>query len=197
MEGFSLKRLTLVILVLTAILASTPTLAQSYKIDTSHSALDFSIRHLVSKTTGTFGAFSGTIMYDANHPEKSQFLGTIDVSSIDTQNSRRDGHLQSGDFFDVATYPTITFASTQVEKTDDGRLQVTGDLAMHGVTKSVMIPVEILGTGTHPMSGKKQIGLAGELTIKASDFGINSWENFVAILGDEIDIRILVEANAG
>ena len=155
--------------------------ADSYVIDKNHSSVDFSIPHLVSKTKVTFGDFSGT----------------IDVSSIDTQNERRDGHLQSADFFDVANHPSISFASTGVKKMADGQLHVVGDLTMHGVTQLVTIPVDILGTGTNPMNGKKQVGLVGDLTIKASEYGVNSWENFKAVLGDEVTIEIVVEANAG
>lgn len=191
-----MRRLTIFgLLSVAAALAATPALANTYTIDASHSSVGFSIRHLVSKTKGTFGSFSGSVTYDAQHPGKSSFNGTIDVSSLDTQNERRDGHLQSADFFDVAKFPTIVFASTKVEKKKD-MLHVTGNLTMHGITKSVMIPVEVLGSGTNPMNGKKQIGLAGELTIKASDFGVNSWENFNAILGDDVKIEILIEANA-
>jgi polyisoprenoid-binding protein YceI len=79
----------------------------------------------------------------------------------------------------------------------DGQLHVVGDLTMHGVTQLVTIPVDILGTGTNPMNGKKQVGLVGDLRIKASEYGVNSWENFKAVLGDEVTIEIVVEANAG
>jgi len=185
----------LVALILSATVAMAG--ADSYVIDKNHSSVDFSIPHLVSKTKGTFGDFSGTIVYDAAHPEQSRFTGTIDVSSIDTQNERRDGHLQSADFFDVANHPSISFASTGVKKMADGQLHVVGDLTMHGVTQLVTIPVDILGTGTNPMNGKKQVGLVGDLTIKASKYGVNSWENFKAVLGDEVTIEIVVEANAG
>ena len=185
----------LVALILSATVAMAG--ADSYVIDKNHSSVDFSIPHLVSKTKGTFGDFSGTIVYDAAHPEQSRFTGTIDVSSIDTQNERRDGHLQSADFFDVANHPSISFASTGVKKMADGQLHVVGDLTMHGVTQLVTIPVDILGTGTNPMNGKKQVGLVGDLTIKASEYGVNSWENFKAVLGDEMTIEIVVEANAG
>ena len=185
----------LVALILSATVAMAG--ADSYVIDKNHSSVDFSIPHLVSKTKGTFGDFSGTIVYDAAHPEQSRFTGTIDVSSIETQNERRDGHLQSADFFDVANHPSISSASTGVKKVADGQLHVVGDLTMHGVTQLVTIPVDILGTGTNPMNGKKQVGLVGDLTIKASEYGVNSWENFKAVLGDEVTIEIVVEANAG
>jgi polyisoprenoid-binding protein YceI len=194
----TLKRLSRISVLLLAIatMAAGPVLADTYTIDASHSNVGFSIRHLVSKTKGTFASFGGTIAYDAAHPDKSTFNGSIDVASIDTQNERRDGHLQSADFFDVAQYPTITFVSTKVETKSDSLLHVTGDLMIHGVTKAVTIPVEIIGSGTHPNNGKKQIGLAGEITVKASDFGVNSWKNFDAILGDDVKIEIVVEAGA-
>ena len=196
MRKFRLRILITLPVFILALLVGHPTQASTYTIDTSHSAVGFSIRHLVSKTKGTFGAFSGTITYDASQPQKGSFTASIDASSIDTNHKRRDGHLQSADFFDVANHPTITFNTTKVE-TKGALLHVTGDLTMHGVTKSVTIHVEVLGTGTNPRNGKKQIGLAGSLTIKASDFGVNSWEDFETILGDEVEIEIVVEANAG
>ena len=143
----------LVALILSATVAMAG--ADPYVIDKNHSSVDFSFPHLVSKTKGTFGDFSGTIVHDAVHPEQSRFTGTIDVSSIDTQNERRDGHLQSADFFDVANHPSISFASTGVKKVADGQLHVVGDLTMHGVTPLVTIPVDILETGTNLMNGKK------------------------------------------
>ena len=169
----------LVALILSATVAMAG--ADSYVIDKNHSSVDF----------------SGTIVYDAAHPEQSRFTDTSDVSCIDTQNERRDGHLQSADFFDVANHPSISFVSIGVKKVADGQLHVVGDLTMHGVTQLVTIPVDILGTGTNPMNGKKQVGLVGDLTSKASEYGVNSWENFKAVLGDEVTIEIVVEANAG
>ena len=141
-----MKRLSRISVLLLAIatMAAGPVLADTYTIDVSHSNVGFSIRHLVSKTKGTFASFGGTIAYDAAHPDKSTFNGSIDVASIDTQNERRDGHLQRADFFDVAQYPTITFVSTKVETKSDSLLHVTGDLMIHGVTKAVTIPLKSL-----------------------------------------------------
>ena len=160
--------------------------AETYIVDVSHSVVDFSIRHLVGRTKGRFTEFTGAVVYDAAKPKATKITGTVQVSSIDTDNDRRDGHLQSADFCDVANHPTITFESTKVTRTADGTLDVVGNLSMHGITKQVQMPVEVLGTGPNPMNGKAQAGFAGTHMIKCSDFGVNSWEKFEAILGDEV-----------
>lgn len=178
-------------------LATSGVEAETYQIDRTHSSIDFGIRHLVGRTKGRFSEFSGTIVYDPVNPTASTFSGTIQVSSIDTDNERRDAHLQSPDFFDVGQYPTITFASTQVTKAGDNRLDVAGRLTIHGTTREVVLPVEVLGTGTNPMSGKAQAGFATTITVKCSEYGVNSWERFSAVLGDDVKIDVAIEANAG
>ena len=181
---------------LTFALAAETALAETYVVDASHSSVDFSIRHLVGRTKGRFGDFSGTIGYDAAKPKASTFSGIIQVKSIDTGNERRDGHLQSADFFEAETYPTITLESTEVTSTGDNTLSVKGKLTMHGTTREVRLPVEILGTGTNPRSGRAQIGLETNFTVLCSDYGVNSWKRFSAVLGDEVKIQVLIEANA-
>ena len=177
-------------------LTAEATLAETYVVDTSHSSVDFSIRHLVGRTKGRFGDFSGTIGYDAANPDSSSFSGTIQVKSIDTGNERRDAHLQNADFFEAETYPTITFESTEVTSTGENTLSAKGKLTMHGTTKEVTLPIEILGTGINPRGGKAQIGLETNFSILCSDYGVNSWERFRAVLGDEVKIQVLIEANA-
>ena len=181
---------------LTFALTAEATLAETYVVDASHSSVDFSIRHLVGRTKGRFGDFSGTISYDAAKPAATSFSGTIQVKSIDTGNERRDGHLQSPDFFGAEEYPTITFESTEVTSSGENTLDVKGKLTMHGTTKEVTLSVEILGTGINPRGGKAQIGLETNFSILCSDYGVNSWERFSAVLGDEVKIQVLIEANA-
>ena len=181
---------------LTFALTAETTLAETYVVDASHSSVDFSIRHLVGRTKGRFGDFSGTISYDAAKPAASSFSGTIQVKSIDTGNERRDGHLKNADFFEAETYPTITFESTEVTSAGENTLSVKGQLTMHGTTKEVTLPIEILGTGINPRGGKAQIGLETNFSILCSDYGVNSWERFSAVLGDEVKIQVLIEANA-
>lgn len=171
--------------------------AETYSIDSGHSSIDFSIRHMVGRTKGRFSDFSGSIMYDAAKPAATKISGTIQSTSINTDNEKRDGHLRSEDFFFVETHPTITFESTKVEKKSESLLHVTGNFSMRGVTKEITLPVEILGTGTNPMSQKLQIGLATEIVLKRSDYGVNHWSDKAGVVGDEVKIEVLIEANAG
>lgn len=169
--------------------------AQTYTIDAAHSSVGFSIRHIVSRTTGKFNDVKGTIVYDAENPANSSVEAVIQIASIDTDNERRDNHLRSADFFDAEKYPTMTFKSSKVEKKGEV-LNVTGDLTLHGVTKRVVLPVEILGVGTHPMTKAAVAGFEANLTIKRSDFGVNTWTDAAGVLGDEVRVTLLIEALA-
>ena len=171
--------------------------AETYAVDLSHSSVGFSIRHLVGRATGHFNEFSGTITYDPASPQTTSFSGIIQANSIDTGNERRDNHLRSADFFDVAKYPRIEFASTSVQKGVEDRLEVTGTLSLHGVTKPVTFPVEVLGVGVHPMNGKAVAGFAAELTVKRSEYGVDNWTDAAGVLGDEVKITVLIEALGG
>ena len=167
--------------------------AEKYQIDRAHSSVGFSIRHFVSRTTGRFNQFNGMIDYDPAAPEKMMIETTIQTRSIDTGNDRRDGHLRGADFFEVETYPTIMFKSKSA-KMDGEKILVTGDLTMHGVMKSITIPVTVLGVGTHPQRNTPLAGFETELTLLCSDFGVNSWANFANVLGDEVRVSIAIEA---
>ena len=109
---------------------------------------------------------------DAEHPENSSLSLTIKAASIDTRNADRDGHLRSNDFFDMETYPTITFTSTAVEKTGDDTYRVTGDLTIKDVTKPVSVDFEYMGTAKDPF-GNERLGLEGTTTINRKDWGVN------------------------
>ena len=147
--------------VLAVLLLTGTGFAETYSIDAVHSSVGFGVRHIVSRVSGGFTDFSGTIMYNPDHPEKSSVEVTIKVASINTNSGRRDNHLRSPDFFDAEKYPEIMFKSTAAKKQGD-KLMVTGDLTMHGVTKSVVVPVEVLGVGTHPMSKARVAGFAAD-----------------------------------
>jgi|TARA_B100001971_G_C18221658_1_gene557597 polyisoprenoid-binding protein YceI len=167
--------------------------AEVYQVDSEHSSVAFSIRHLVSRTSGNFHEFSGTINYDAGHPEKTQVEARIQAASIDTDNQRRDDHLRSGDFLEVEKYPTIGFTSTNTE-VKAGVLQLTGKFTMHGVTKTITLPVKVLGIGTHPRRKVSVAGFETATVLKRSEYGVNSWTDAARVLGDEVKISIIIEA---
>jgi polyisoprenoid-binding protein YceI len=166
--------------------------AETYEIDKGHSSVDFSIRHLVGRTSGHFNTFSGTVMYDPAHPEKTSVEATIDVASIDTGHEGRDGHLRKDDFFGVETYPTMTFKSTSA-KVDGETILLTGDFTMHGTTKAITLPVVVLGVGVHPRNKAPLAGFETGLVLKRSDYGVNSWTDVAGVLGDEVKVHIALE----
>jgi polyisoprenoid-binding protein YceI len=170
--------------------------ADTYMIDKMHSTLGFEVRHLFSKVPGKFNEFSGVLQYDEANPEISNVEVTIDAKSIDTSNAQRDGHLKSPDFFDVAKYPEITFKSKSVKKTGDGKFDVTGDFALHGVTKTVVLKVELLGKGAGPQ-GVTVSGWEATTSIKRSEYGL-TWNNVIEgtqMVGEDVLIDLKVEAD--
>ncbi len=165
----------------------------AWRIDVGHSDLTFSVRHFVSRVRGGFGQWSGTIIVDTTNVTRGSVDVTIQVASIDTRNENRDNDLRSANFFDVEKYPTITFKSTKV----DGRaedLAVTGDLTIHGVTKSVLLKGRYLGH-TVDNRGGRRIGFEATTTIDRLDYGV-AWNRIAegggAMLGDEVRIDIVV-----
>ena len=166
-----------------------------YKVDADHSGVGFSIRHFVSRVSGKFRDFDGVIRYDRENPVASSVQFTVKAASIDTTNNDRDEHLRSKDFFEVAKYPTLTFTSTRVVPKDSNTLEVTGNLTMHGVTREVTFPVELLGTVKTP--GGEKAGFEASFTVNRKEFGID-WNNILdsgPVLGDEVKISIEVEAS--
>ncbi|MFA6111897.1 MAG: YceI family protein [Candidatus Latescibacterota bacterium] len=179
-----------------ATVASSMAVAETYTIDQTHSSVEFRIRHLVGRTTGQFGDFAGTIQYDPAKPAEAKVEATIQVASIDTDNEQRDAHLKKPDFLDAARFPTIAFKSTKAEKLEAGLL-VHGELTLHGVTRAIALPVEVLGLGTHPMPRMKNApvaGFAARTTVKRSDFGVNTWTDAAGVLGDEVEVTLNIEA---
>ncbi|WP_010324476.1 YceI family protein [Marinobacterium stanieri] len=169
---------TLGSIVLGASLALTGVSAQAadYAIDTQgqHAFINFKISHLgFSWLYGRFNDFEGTFSWDADAPEASRISVNIDPASVDSDHAERDKHLRSGDFLDVDAYPEASFVSTGVEALDNGRLAVTGDLTLHGVTKEVVIDAAVVGEGDDPW-GNYRAGFEGTTKIRLADFGINA-----------------------
>ena len=169
---------------------------ETFVIDKNHSEIGFKVRHFVSKVGGHFGKFDGTIVLDRTKPEESSVAIKIAAASVDTGNPAREKHLNSPDFFDTAKFPEISFKSTKVAAKGKDTYDVTGDLTMHGVTKPVTLTVVANGFANDGHGGQKAgFDVTGKLNRK--DFGVN-WNAVVdqnAVLSDDVDLLISVEAN--
>ena len=168
-----------------------------YEVDPEHSSVLFKVRHMgVSTVTGRFNTFAATFWYDPAAPSATRATATIDVGSIDTDNERRDNHLRSEDFFWAEQHPTMTFQSRQVRKTGDDEFEVEGDLTIRGVTKPVVLEVEIEGEGK-TNQGQPLLGLTATTEINRHDYGLR-WNRALEaggwVVGD--DVRIILEIEA-
>ncbi|WP_263380305.1 YceI family protein [Granulicella paludicola] len=167
-----------------------------WKIDGAHSEADFAIKHMaISTVHGSFRGVSGVIKFDPTNVTKSGVEASIDVNTVDTGVAARDTHLKSPDFFDVAKFPTMTFKSTNVAKAGGG-YAVTGDLTLHGVTKSVVLSLETPGKEQVDPKATKR-GFTATTTINRKDFGL-LWAGKTgtgdAVLSDDIKIELDIEA---
>lgn len=166
----------------------------TWTIDTNHAQTDFQVRHMgVSTVRGSISGVTGTIVWDANDLSKSSVNATIDASTVSTNNGMRDRDLKSANFFHVEKFPSMTFKSTSVKRVN-GKLQVTGDLTLAGVTRPVTLDVDGPTAPQKGMGGKTVIGLSATGTVKRSDFHFAP-KYPSAIVGDEVRITIDVEAD--
>lgn len=169
---------------------------ERWNIDTSHSHLDFIVRHMViSKVRGAFGKWSGAIDVDTTDLTKSHVSATVEVASIETRDAQRDGHLKSPDFFDVEKYPQITFTSKSVTGGGD-KFEVVGALTIHGVTHDVTLHVEANGTGKDPY-GNLRAGYSAKTSFNRKDFGMHFnavLDNGGVMVSEKVDVEIELEA---
>ena len=191
-------RLGLITLLGVALCSAPPAWATTYAIDKDHTAVSFKIRHLFSKVEGVFNEFEGAFEYVPGQPEQWKAQATIQAASIDTRVAQRDDHLRTADFFDVATYPTITFTSTTVTGATATSASVEGLLTMHGVERPVVLQVEIHGEGKDPW-GNLRSGFTATTTIHRKDFGL-TWNKAVEtgqlLVGEDVEITLEVEGLA-
>jgi polyisoprenoid-binding protein YceI len=186
-------------LMIAVILLALPALAgaSTWNIDADHSNIQFKVRHLmVSNVKGVFGKVQGTVDIDDKNIAKSKVAVTIDTESINTGVIKRDEHLKSADFFDVAKFPTMTFVSTKVAKNGKDKLKVTGDLTLHGVTRPVQLDVEGPSADSKDPWGKTRRGVSATTKINRKDFGLvwnKALETGGVVVGDEITISLEVE----
>ncbi|HYD39489.1 MAG TPA: YceI family protein [Anaeromyxobacter sp.] len=187
-----MKRLAVVLSLSLAPLAALaePT---TWAIDTSHTQSMFTVRHLVvSNVRGQFDKTTGTVTLDDKDVTKSSVEATIDAKTINTRDAKRDEHLRAADFFDVANHPTITFKSTKVEKAGEDKLKVSGNLTMRGVTKPVVLEVELPAAVVKDPWGNTRKGFVATTKVNRQDYGLK-WNKAVEagpVVGDEIKIEI-------
>jgi len=173
------------------LLAASAAAQDSWNFDPPHSSAQFSVRHLgISTVRGAFTKVSGSAQFDEANPGKSSVQATIDAASVDTRVEMRDKDLRSPNFLDVEKYPTITFQSKKVEAVGQGKLKVTGDLTIHGVTKEVLLDVDGPSAAMKDPWGNMRRGASAATKISRKDFGVSGAPGAV---GDEITITLDIE----
>ena len=173
------------------------TATTTWNIDPVHSVAEFKVKHMmISNVKGNFTSLKGILTLDENDVSKSQVEASIEAASINTREAQRDTHLKSADFFDVEKFPTLTFKSTSIKRVKDGELSVSGDLTIHGVTKSVVFEVEgPTATGKDPW-GNTRIGLSATTKINRKDFGVvynAALETGGILIGEDVTITLDVQ----
>jgi polyisoprenoid-binding protein YceI len=173
-----------------------PALAADYDIDSAHSAAQFSVRHLmVSNVRGSFKKVTGKVVFNEANPSATVVQASIDVSTVDTGEAGRDTHLKSADFFDLAKFPSMTFVSKSASKTSQG-IDLSGDLTLHGVTKSVVLHVSDITKEIKDPRGMLRIGATATTVIDRQDFGIvwnHNLDGGGVVVGNEVTITIDIE----
>ena len=165
----------------------------TYKLDPHHTMVLFSWNHFgYSNPTADIGLGEGTVVFDEQHPAQSSVEVTLPLAKLDTHVSALDQHLKEPDFFDAAKYPVVTFKSSKVQPLGNHRFKVTGDLSVHGVTRSIVLDATLNKIGPHPMSKAQSIGFDATATLKRSDFGVGA---YVPKVSDEVHVRITTEGS--
>ncbi|MBI1745460.1 MAG: YceI family protein [Acidobacteria bacterium] len=170
--------------------------AAEYTIDPDHSQVIFKVKHLgISTVTGRFEKLSGAFEFDPQNPAGAKARASIETASINTAIAKRDTHLRSADFFEAGKFPAITFMSKAIKSTKDGKFIMSGDLTMHGVTRSVELQVELGGVIKDPW-GNQRAAFTGSTTINRKDFGLTwnkAMETGGLVVGEEVKISLEVE----
>src|SRR4051812_37955074 len=185
-----LSRFAVLATVLSALVSSAHASVETYKIQTAHSSINFGVRRFFTKIPGSFARFEGTVVVDRENPEKSSTEANIEVSSVNTNDSKRDAHLQTGDFLLSEKFPAIHFKSKSWTKTGVDTYDVAGDLTIKDITKPVVLKTKVLGFGTGAR-GAQIAGFEASTTINRTDFGITYGKPAIA---DEVEVLINIES---
>jgi len=172
-------------------------MTKKWAIDTSHSAVDFSVKHMmISRVKGAFNEFTAEVEADVTDLTTAKINFTIDVNSVDTRSTDRDNHLRSGDFFDVEKYPSITFTSTDIKKVGDDEYELTGDVTIKDVTKQETFKVEYEGSGQDPW-GNEKVGFTANGKLNRKEYGL-TWNQALetggVLVGEDIKINLQIQA---
>jgi polyisoprenoid-binding protein YceI len=169
----------------------------TWQIDPAHSAAQFAVKHLaISTVRGAFTSVKGTVQFDDKDITKSSVEVTIDVNSVDTRQPDRDKDLRSDHFFDAEHFPTITFKSKRVEQLSPGKLKITGDLTIHGITKEVVLDVDGPTAPVKDPWGNQRMAINATTKINRQDFGVKwnaTMDNGGVVVGDDVSITIDAE----
>jgi polyisoprenoid-binding protein YceI len=176
---------------------TTPTALTTWKIDPAHSAAEFKVKHMmISNVRGKFSGLSGLLSLNEADLTASSVEASIDVATLNTGDAQRDGHLKSADFFDAEKFPTLTFKSVAVHQDAPGELAVTGELTLHGVTRTATFAVEGPSTPAKDPWGNIRIGLSASTKINRKDFGL-TWNSALetggVLVGEEVTIILDVQ----
>lgn len=174
---------------------NTPTLAKEWNIDRSHSAVNFRIRHFFTPVPGMFETWGGTIHFDPDDLDNSKIDIRIDVASINTKNGQRDEHLRTNDFFDAATFPHITFVSSDIRSNGENNFIAIGELTIKDVTETIELPFTLLGVMDHNRRPNTKVaGISAEYSLLRNDFGVGNGSYVqTAVIGNEVTIEIFLE----
>jgi len=188
-----ISRIALGVVILAALAVASPVFAQgfTYQIDPAHANAQFTVRHLgISNVQGEFTKVTGSITIDDQDISKSSVNATIDTTSLDSRVAARDKDVKDN-FLEVDKFPTMTFVSKKITKGTDGKVQVTGDLTLHGVTKEVTFTVDGPSEEIKDPWGNQRRGAAATTKIHRTDFGITKYPS--TVIGDDITIQLDIE----
>jgi polyisoprenoid-binding protein YceI len=193
----SLSRLALAATLVAALAVPSPAATATWQIDPAHTAAGFSVRHMMIATVrGQFKGVTGTVLWDDQDINNSTVDVTIDANTVDTGEPKRDADLKSANFFDVKNYPTITFKSTKIEKISAGKMKVTGNLTIHGVTKQVVLDVEGPSGAVKDPWGNTRVALNASTTVNRLDYAVKwnaKMDSGGMVVGDDVNINIDLE----
>ena len=181
-----------------ATIAATEFAATQWSIDKSHSSINFEVRHFFAEVPGSFEDYTAEVFFSPDNLDESSISVTIPVASINTKNDRRDGHLQSADFFNAEEFPTITFESNRIEATGENQFTAFGTLTIKDVSKNFELPFTLLGVQENPFrEGTLVAGIQSEFQLLRNDFGVGTgdWVSD-SVVGNEVNITLNLELNA-